>query len=138
MLSYDNLCELKTFEERYEYLKLNGVVGEVTFGYKRYLNQVFYRSSEWKKIRNQVIIRDNGCDLGVEDRPILGRILIHHINPITDSDIKFASSSLTDLNNLICVSHITHEAIHYGNYDLLIHDIVERAPNDTCPWRTSQ
>lgn len=133
--TYSELCEIKSFEERFEYLKLNGIVGTDTFGFNRYLNQILYRSSEWKKIRNKVIIRDNGCDLGVEGYDISGRILIHHINPITIEDVRNRNSIIFDLNNLITVSHNTHNAIHYGDKDLLITGPVERKPNDTCPWK---
>ena len=135
MLRYSEMLHLKTFEERYEYLKTNGNVGEITFGSKRYLNQVFYRSAQWKWVRSQIIIRDNGCDLAVQDRVIPGKVYIHHINPITDDEIMRESYSLIDPENLVCVSHITHEAIHYGNSDLLIPDDIERFPNDTCPWK---
>lgn len=133
--TYSELCEIKSFEERFEYLKLNGIVGTDTFGFNRYLNQILYRSSEWKKIRNKVIIRDNGCDLGIEGYDISGRILIHHINPITIEDVRNRNSIIFDLNNLITVSHNTHNAIHYGDKDLLITGPVERKPNDTCPWK---
>lgn len=135
MLRFSDMLRLSTFEERYEYLKLSGFVGELTFGSKRYLNQVFYRSPQWKWVRNQIIIRDNGCDLAVQDRVIQGKVLIHHLNPITDEDIKNNSYSLIDPDNLVCVSHNTHEAIHYGSKDLLIPDILERKSNDTCPWK---
>lgn len=133
--TYSELMQLESFEERFEYLKLCGVVGESTFGSDRYLNQIFYNNPDWKAIRNQVIIRDNGCDLGCEDHPVYGQILIHHMNPITKDDILNRSSNLYDLNNLICVSNNTHQAIHYGDADLLPKKIVERRPNDTCPWK---
>ena len=135
MLRFSEMLHLTTFEERYEYLKLSGFVGELTFGSKRYMNQVFYRSPQWKWVRNKIIIRDNGCDLAIRDRVIQGKVLIHHLNPITDDDIKNNSYSLLDPDNLVCVSHNTHEAIHYGNKDLLIPDILERKSNDTCPWK---
>lgn len=135
MLRYSEMLHLKTFEDRYEYLKISGAVGEITFGSKRYLNQVFYRSPKWKWVRSQIIIRDNGCDLAVSDRVIQGKVYIHHINPITDDEVTNDSYSLIDPENLVCVSHITHEAIHYGSSDLLIPDNVERFPNDTCPWK---
>lgn len=135
MLRFSEMLYFRTFEERYEYLKLRGYVGELTFGSRRYLNQVFYRSPQWKWVRNQIIIRDNGCDLAVQDRVIQGKVLIHHLNPITDEDIKNNSYSLIDPDNLVCVSHNTHEAIHYGSKDLLIPDILERKSNDTCPWK---
>lgn len=135
MLRYSEMLHLKTFEDRYEYLKISGAVGSITFGSKRYLNQVFYRSPKWKWVRSQIIIRDNGCDLAVPDRVIQGKVYIHHINPITDDEVMNDSYSLIDPENLVCVSHITHEAIHYGSSDLLIPDNVERFPNDTCPWK---
>ncbi len=133
--SYEELVKLKTFKERYRYLKLNGRVGEETFGCDRYLNQVFYRSKEWKDFRNKIIIRDNGCDLGIDGMEIHSKLLIHHIVPITKRDILERSSLLMDENNVICVSHNTHEAIHYGDESLLIEEYVPRRPNDTIPWR---
>lgn len=133
--SYKELLQLETFEERYEYLKLNGVVAEDTFGSKRYLNQMLYSSPEWRSIRDTIIVRDSGCDLGITDRPIFDKIYIHHINPITIDDILDGNPIVFDPNNLICVSHITHEAIHYGDSNLLPKDYVERTPNDTCLWR---
>lgn len=134
--TYSELITLPTFLDRFEYLKLNGKVGKDTFGYGRYLNQVFYKSQEWKKIRNQIILRDNGCDLGIDDRIITGRILIHHINPLTQYDIEHMTSYLLNPEYLICVSFETHNAIHYGDSGLLIPDqITERTANDTCPWR---
>lgn len=133
--SYEELVKLKTFKERYRYLKLSGRVGEETFGCDRYLNQVFYRSKEWKDFRNKIIIRDNGCDLGIDGMEIHSKLLIHHINPITKRDILERSSLLMDENNVICVSHNTHEAIHYGDESLLIEEYVPRRPNDTIPWR---
>lgn len=133
--SYSELIKLETFEERFEYLKLNGRVGESTFGYDRYLNQLFYTTAEWKAARNLVIIRDNGCDLGIDDRIIGGRIFIHHINPITKEDILNRHPKLFDPENLICVSKLTHDAIHYGDENLLIKAPIERSKNDTCPWR---
>lgn len=134
--TYRELSRLDTFEERFEYLKLNGQVGESTFGWDRWINQNFYhRSPEWRSIRNQIIIRDNGCDLGVEGYEIVGRILIHHINPITMEDIETLSPMLLDPENLICVTHDTHNAIHYSDSSLLRRAPVERTPYDTCPWR---
>ena len=133
--SYSDLIQIPTFEERFKYLQLSGSVGKETFGFDRYLNQNFYRSVEWKRIRDEVIVRDNGCDLGIADRPIAGKILIHHINPITDKDIVNATNILLNPEYLICVSHMTHNAIHYGNDDLLIKDPVIRTKNDTCPWK---
>lgn len=133
--TYSELVQLPTFEERYRYLRLQGAVGKSTFGFDRYLNQKFYRSAEWKRIRDEVIIRDNGCDLGIEDRLIYGRILIHHMNPITEKDIIRMSDALMNPEYLICVTHQTHNAIHYGDEDLLFTGFVERRPNDTCPWK---
>lgn len=133
--TYSELSQLPTFKERYRYLKLNGQVGKSTFGFDRYLNQVFYRSQKWKSIRDQVIIRDNGCDLGVDGHDIHGRVLIHHMNPITIDDIRNESDFLLDPEFLICVTHNTHNAIHYGDESLLITTPVERTKNDTCPWR---
>lgn len=133
--TYSELSRLKTFEERYQYLRLNGSVGRETFGFDRYLNQVFYRSKKWKSIRNRVIIRDNGCDLGIEGREIDGRILIHHMNPISLDDIVNESDLLLDPEYLICTVHSTHNAIHYGDENLLILDPIVRSKNDTCPWK---
>lgn len=133
--TYSELITLPGFEERYRYLKLNGVVGEETFGFDRYLNQIFYTSSEWRAIRDHVIVRDNGCDLGVDGREIHGKILIHHMNPINTLDILKRSDFLLNPEYLICTYKNTHDAIHYGDESLLIKDLVERRKNDTCPWR---
>lgn len=134
--TYSELITLPTFEERYRYLKLDGVVGEDTFGFDRYLNQEFYqRDQEWKRIRDFVIIRDQGCDLGVEGREIRGKILVHHMNPITKDDILKRSEFLLNPEYLICTLKSTHDAIHYGDENLLMKGPVERKPNDTCPWR---
>lgn len=133
--SYSELMKLNTFEERFEYLALHGVVGAETFGSNRCLNQDFYRRKEWKDARRTVIIRDNGCDLGIKDRQIVDRIYVHHINPITLEDVLNARPILFDPENLICVSYTTHEAIHYGDKSLLMLDEPERKPNDTCPWK---
>ena len=133
--TYSDLIQLPTFEERFRYLQLNNSVGKETFGFDRYLNQNFYRSAEWKRIRDKVIIRDNGCDLGIEDRLIYGRVIIHHMNPVTDRDIVDLTSFLLNPEYLICVSHNTHNAIHYGNEDLLMKGPVIRTKNDTCPWK---
>lgn len=133
---YSELIRFKTFEERYEYLKLAGIIGKETFGYDRYLNQEFYRKDkEWLSVRNKIIIRDNGCDLGIEGREMYSGIIIHHINPITKEDIINRNQKLFDPDNLICVSDRTHKAIHYGNNNLLVKDPIERTKNDTCPWR---
>lgn len=133
--NYSELSKLLTFEERYQYLRLDGTVGKETFGFDRYLNQVFYRSQKWKTIRDFVIIRDNGCDLGVEGYEIHGRIIIHHINPLTVRDIESESEFLLDPEFLICTTHNTHNAIHYGDENLLIRAPIERTKNDTCPWK---
>lgn len=135
MRTYDELAMLGTFEERFMYLRLDGAVGKETFGYERYLNQQFYKSREWKTIRDAVIIRDNGCDLGIADRSICGKIFVHHMNPVTSRDIKLCSDALLDLRYLICVSFETHNAIHYGDASLLITVPAKREKNDTCPWR---
>ena len=131
---YSELTSLKTFEERFEYLRLDGVVGIETFGYDRYLNQLLYRSSEWKKIRNEIIVRDNGCDLGMDGHEIFISPLIHHINPITIDDIKNRNPIIFDSENLITTTLPTHNAIHYG-YEPPNNNIQNRVPNDTCPWK---
>ena len=134
--SYSELITLPTFEERYRYLRLGGTVGEETFGYDRYLNQVFYTSKLWRDFRRDIIVRDLGCDLGISDREIGGLIMIHHLNPISLDDIlKRNLEVLVNPENAICVSHNTHQAIHYGDESLLIIAPVERSKNDTCPWR---
>lgn len=133
--TYSEIITLPTFEERYRYLQLCGEVGKETFGYDRYLNQMFYTSKEWKSIRRKVIIRDMGCDLGVEGFEIFGRIYVHHMNPITKEDIIQRSKFLLDPEYLICTSHNTHEAITFGDESLLITAPVVRTKNDTCPWR---
>lgn len=135
MKTYSELILLPTFKERFEYLKLSGVVGRDTFGFDRYLNQQFYRTSEWKKVRDAVIIRDNGCDLGVEGYEIHDRIIIHHLNPITANDVIKHSDWIVDPNQLICTSFRTHNAIHYGDISLIDKQPTIRKPNDTCPWR---
>lgn len=133
--TYSELITFPTFDERFKYLQLNGQVGKDTFGFERYLNQVFYKSKEWKSVRDFVIIRDKGCDLGVEGYEISGRIIIHHMNPITIEDIEKKSAFLLDPEYLITTIHNTHNAIHYGDEDLLIKLPKERKPNDTCPWK---
>ena len=132
---YSELITLPTYKERFNYLQLNGQVGQDTFGFDRYLNQNFYRSREWKRLRDQIILRDNGCDLGVEGYEIYGRVLIHHMNPITIRDIETMSDYLLNPEYLICTTHNTHNAIHYGDESLLCLGPIERKPNDTCPWR---
>lgn len=133
--TYSELILIPTFEERYKYLRLGGKVGKDTFGFDRYLNQIFYKDPEWLSVRDDVIFRDNGCDLGIEGREIYGRILVHHINPITKDDILNRAHKLFDLENLICTSKLTHDAIHYGDDSILFKDPIERMPNDTCPWK---
>jgi hypothetical protein len=133
--SYKELSRLNSFEERYKYLKLGGVVGQETFGYDRYLNQMLYRSREWKQIRDRVIIRDNGCDLGILDREIFDVVFVHHINPITIEDIELGSDRIFDLNNLISTSKNTHQAIHYGDISLLSIMPIERRKGDTTLWK---
>lgn len=135
---YSDLIRFNTFEDRFEYLKLDGVMCQETFGVHRYLNQTFYRSAEWRRVRNQIIIRDNACDLGIEGREINYhgiKLMIHHINPITMDDIYNRSYILLDPENLITVTQRTHNAIHYGDETGIIHDYVERKPNDMCPWK---
>ena len=133
--TYSELITLSTFEERFNYLKLGGTVGESTFGFDRYLNQNLYKSQEWKSVRNKVIIRDNGCDLACEGYEIYGKVLIHHINPITAEDIINRNPIIFDLENLITTVHNTHNAIHYGDENLLIKGPIKRTKNDTIPWK---
>lgn len=136
--SYKELILLPTFKERYAYLKLGGRVGADTFGFDRYINQQLYqRNPKWKKARDLVIIRDNGCDLGMEGHEIYGKIIVHHMNPITMDDILKERDWIFDPEFLICTTHNTHNAIHYGNEDLLTIAPIERASNDTCPWKRS-
>ena len=132
--TYQELIKLKTFKERYRYLKLGGKVGEETFGFDRYLNQKFYRSAEWKRIRDYVILRDNACDLGIEDREINNRIIIHHMNPMTPGDLIDGNEDVLNPEFLITTNHTTHNAIHYGNIRNLAHQVVERSPGDTRLW----
>ena len=133
--TYQELIKFKTFKERYRYLKLDGKVGEETFGFDRYLNQKFYRSAEWKRIRDYVILRDNACDLGIEDREIDNRIIIHHMNPLTKYDVINQTEFLLNPDYMICTTKRTHDAIHYGDEDILFGEFIERSKNDTCPWR---
>lgn len=133
--SYLELIELKTFEDRFDYLQLGGVVGTMTFGSSRQLNQALYQSYEWKKIRDVIILRDNGCDLGIEGHDIFEHAYIHHLNPITKKQILDRDPILFDPNNLITVSYQTHQAIHYGDKSILLLDPVERFANDVAPWR---
>lgn len=134
-LSYSELISLDDFIDRFKYVQLSGIIGEETFGFSRYLNQNFYRSVEWKRFRNHIIMRDLGKDLAHPDFDICGRIVIHHLNPIIKNDIIMHSDRLMDPENVVCVSDLTHKAIHYGDESLLINDIIVRRPNDTCPWK---
>ena len=134
--TFNELRSLKTFEERFDYLQLHGKVGLDTFGFDRIFNQMFYRSKEWKRIRDEIIVRDFGRDLGIEGREILyGKIVIHHMNPISIKDIEESTEFLLNPNYLITTTPNTHRAIHYGDKSFLALDPVERRPNDTCPWK---
>jgi hypothetical protein len=132
---YSELILLPTFQARYQYLRLNGEIGKETFGFDRYMNQFFYRSPEWRRVRDFVISRDEGCDLGIPGREIFGRVIIHHMNPIRPEDIRNRSELLLNPEYLITTIHDTHLAIHYGDEHLLLQEPVERRPNDTCPWK---
>jgi hypothetical protein len=134
--SYRELHRLRTFEERFDYLKMGGVVGRETFGFERYFNQNFYHSNEWKHTRRNIIIRDKGCDLGISNREIFGRIIIHHINPITVEDIRLGNDCIFDPDNLICCSHNTSNALHYGDKTLLSKLSQERQKGDTRLWQS--
>lgn len=137
--TYSELKKLKTFKERYEYLKLNGRVGESTFGYDRYLNQILYNSTRWKKVRDIVIVRDNGCDLGIEGYEIEDSITVHHINPLTIEDVEEDREWIYDPEYLISTStNRTHKAIHFGDETLLPQTPIHRYPGDTCPWRKKE
>ena len=133
--TYTELTKLPTYEERFAYLRLDGTVCDETFGNDRYLNQILYKSPRWRKVRREVIIRDNGCDLGIEDYEIRGRIIVHHMDPITLDDIIHERDSVFNPEYLICTAHNTHNAIHYGDESLLVTAPIERYKNDTCPWR---
>ena len=132
---YSELKKLKTFNERFNYLKLDGVIGEETFGYDRILNQVLYKSKKWRKVRNEVLVRDNGNDLGVEGYQIPGKAIIHHMNPITVDDVLNEREWIYDPEYLITVSNTTHNAIHYSSENILPKDPIERSKNDTCLWK---
>ena len=134
-LTYSKLLALDSFEERFEYLRLHGVVAYQTFGGSRWVNQAFYASREWKQFRDSIILRDGGCDLAHEDYPIRGRIILHHLNPITKEDLDRGNDCLFDSENVICTTHLTHNAIHYGEAELPYGQVIERSPNDTCPWK---
>ena len=133
--TFSEVSKLLTFKSRYDYLKLTGSVGESTFGFDRYLNQLLYKSSEWKRIRDFVIVRDNGCDLGMDGYDIRDRIIVHHMNPINVEDVERRNPKIYNPEFLICVSHITHQAIHYSDESLLPKKPLVRFANDTCPWR---
>lgn len=133
--TYSELVSLPSYLDRYKYLKIGSKVGVATFGFNRYLNQSFYQSSAWKRVRDQVIIRDDGCDLAHADYPIAGRIYIHHLNPIQIDDLEDFNPDVLNPNNLVCVSFDTHQAIHYGDESLLPKDPIERFENDQIPWR---
>ena len=133
--TYSELIKYSTFEERFRYLSLKGQVGEETYGFDRWINQRFYRSPEWRQIRDFIIVRDSGCDLGIIGREIPDRVIVHHINPILVDDIKDVTEFLFNPEFLICTSHNTHQAIHYGDESLLISEPVQRTANDTCPWK---
>lgn len=135
MRRYSELVRLHTFLERFRYLKLDNRIGEATFGPDRYLNQAFYMSREWKQVRHQIILRDNACDLGCADREIHGKILIHHMNPLTLYDFVEGSENLLNPEYLICVCERTHNAIHFSDESILHEDPITRRPNDTIPWK---
>lgn len=132
--TYSELIRLKTFDERFEYLRLAGIVGESTFGFDRYLNQTLYRSKQWKNLRNEIIVRDNGCDLAIEDRQIFDKIIVHHMNPLSVEEVEDRSETIFEPEFLVCVSPATHNAIHFGDASLLPHGPIERKPNDHIPW----
>lgn len=133
--TYSELIMLPTFLDRFRYLQLGGRVGAETFGYDRYLNQILYRTAEWKRFRNEIIVRDNGCDLACDGYDIVGKVLVHHINPITVEDVLNRTAKVFDPENVISTTLNTHNAIHYGDESLLVTEPIERKPNDTCPWR---
>lgn len=133
--TYSGAIRIKDYHERFEYLSLNGFVGETTFGHSRFMNQEFYKSREWKRVRRDVIVRDNGKDMAHPDYPITGKVIVHHICPVTEQDIVERNPRILDPDNLICVSLDTHNAIHFGDVSLLPSPFVERKPNDTIPWR---
>lgn len=133
--SYSELSKLKTFQERFDYLKTTKPIGESIFGYERFMNQMLYTGSKWKRARRKVIIRDEGNDLGAPDCPIFGPITVHHINPITIEQLEEDDPMLYDEENLISVSDLTHKALHYSDSSILPKPMVERKPGDTCPWK---
>lgn len=132
---YSELIRLPSYDERFEYLRIGGAIGESTFGFDRYLNQTFYTSKEWRSIRRNVIVRDNGCDMAHPDYSIGNRIVIHHLNPITIEDIESGNPEILNPDFLVCVSDLTHKAIHFGDSELLPKPLIERKPFDTCPWK---
>ena len=136
--TYSELMELVTFEERFSYLKIKGEVGCATFGGNRWINQQFYTSREWRRLRHQVISRDEACDLGVEGYEIYGSIIVHHMNPIDEEDILHGTEAALSLDNLICTTHRTHNAIHFGDESQLVQAYIPRSPGDTTPWRRPQ
>ena len=133
--SYSEMLQYDTFEDRFNYLKLSGRVGDTTFGSNRTLNQVLYKDPEWRRTRDRIILRDGGCDLGMPGREIYGPISVHHINPITMEDVVNRAHKVFDPNNLICTSALTHNAIHYSDDSILPKDPIVRTRNDTCPWK---
>ena len=133
--TYSELIKLPTLEERFEYLKIPGRIGETTFGFDRYLNQALYTSGEWRSFRKKVIIRDEGWDMGLYGYPIGRYITVHHLTPLTIKDVETMSAAVFDFDNVVCVSDLTHKAIHYGDSSLLPQIPIERRPWDTCPWR---
>lgn len=133
--TYSDLVKFGTFVERYQYLKLHGVVGGDTFGFDRYLNQVLYRSKEWRDLRHRIIVRDNGCDMALEGWDICGPVTVHHMNPLTVKDVDERNPDIFEPEFLVCVSHNTHNAIHYGDESLLPKEPIERRAGDTCPWK---
>lgn len=133
--TYSELVRLPTFEERFRYLRLSGLIGESTFGFDRYLNQALYTSQEWRRMRREIVMRDNGCDMAMPDYEIGEKIIVHHMNPLTIKDVEDRNDDIFNPEYLVCVSHNTHNAIHYGDEELLPKLPVERKPNDMCPWR---
>lgn len=133
--TYSELIKLPTFEDRYRYLRIGGIVGEETFGYDRWINQMFYKNKKWLKIRDEIILRDGACDLGIKNREIHSVVYVHHMNPLTKDDILNQTDFLLNPEYLICTSYNTHNAIHYGDESLLLKDYVPRSKNDTCPWK---
>ena len=133
--TYLEVLQYETYEERFNYLKLNGKVGKETFGSNRVLNQILYKDPEWRRTRDKIILRDKGCDLGIPGREIFGPISVHHINPITVEDVINRTPNVFDQNNLICTSDLTHRAIHYSDDNILLKDPIVRTRNDTCPWK---